>query len=62
MTLAITCYNKLLGLHVAGGHFLWQDLSTGIKVFVLVVLAISGIDHYRGHLFFTKTSGLVSPI
>ena len=25
------------------------DLSTGIKIFVLVILAFVGIGHYRGH-------------
>ena len=35
--------------------FLWQDFSTGIKIFVLVILAIFGIGHYQGHLCFTYT-------
>ena len=30
--------------------------DTGIKVFVLVTLAIFGISHYRGDLCFTNTS------
>ena len=38
--------------------FLWQDHSTGIKIFILVICAISGIGHYRWHLRFTNTSCL----
>ena len=34
------------------GHFLWQDLSTGIKIYVLVILAIFGIAHYSGPFVF----------
>ena len=32
------------------------NLPTGIKIFVLVDLAIFGIGHYRGHYCFTNTS------
>ena len=39
--------------------FLWHDLSPGIKIFVLVTWAISGIGHYRWHLRFTNTSCLL---
>ena len=36
---------------IAHSHFLWQDLSTSIKIFVLVILAFIGIGHYRGLVF-----------
>ena len=39
--------------HNVDGHILWQYLFTGIKIFVLVTLAIFEIGHYRRHLFFT---------
>ena len=48
--------------HIAHEHFFWQDLPTGIKIFVLVTLTIFGIGHYRGHLCFTNTSCLISVI
>ena len=35
--------------HIVNSHFLWQDLSTGIKIFVLVILAFVGVGHYWGH-------------
>ena len=44
------------GFHIVHSHFLLQDHSTGIKIFVLVILAFVGIGHYRGHLCFTNTS------
>ena len=49
--------DKILELpYCTQSFFLWQDFSTGIKVFVLVILAIFGIGHYHGHLCFTNTS------
>ena len=35
---------------------MWQDIPTGIKIFVVVTLTIFGIGHYRGYLWFTHTS------
>ena len=48
--------NKYWSFRIAHEHFLWQDLPTGIKIFVLVTLTIFGIGHYRRHLCFTNTS------
>ena len=39
----------MLELPYCTWSFLWQDLSTGIKIFVLVILAFVGIGHYWGH-------------
>ena len=36
-----------MGKSIPDGHLLWLDLSTGIKIFVLVILAFVGIGHYR---------------
>ena len=36
-------------------YFWGQDLSTGIKIFVLVTLAIFGNGNYQGNMCFTKT-------
>ena len=43
----------------AHAHFLWQDLATAIKIFVLVTLAVFGLGNYWGHLCFTNTSCFV---
>ena len=40
---------RYYSFHIAHSHFLWLDLSTGIKIFVLVILALVGNGHYRGH-------------
>ena len=55
-------HNKIIDIRAFILHmsiFLWQDLPTCIKVFVLVTLAIFGIDHNRGYLWFTNTSCLM---
>ena len=52
--------NKYKGFHIAHENFFWQDLPTGIKIFVLVTSTIFGIGHYRGHLCFTNTSCFIS--
>ena len=44
-----------MSFHIAQEHFLWWDFPTGIKIFVLVTLAIFGIYHYRGHFCFKNT-------
>ena len=48
--------NLYQSFYIAHEHFLWQDLPTGIKIFVLVTLTIFGIGHYRGHLCFSNAS------
>ena len=48
-----------MSFYISHKHFFWQNLCTGFKVFVLVTLAIFGMDHYREHLCFTNTSWLI---
>ena len=52
LTLVLT---DIVNIRVLILLFLWPNLFTGIKIFVLVTLAIFGIGHYRGHLCFRNT-------
>ena len=51
-------HNRILNIsfNITHEHFLWQDFSTGIRMYVLMTLAIFAIRHYRRHLCFTNTS------
>ena len=41
-------------IYIALEHCALEDLSSDIKMFVLVKLVIFGIGHYRTHLCFTN--------
>ena len=56
LTLSLSLNNKYSSFHIAHEHVLGQDLYSGVKIFVLVALAIFVTDYYRGHLCLTSTS------
>ena len=41
-------FYKYKSFHIAHEHFLWQDLPTGIKIFVLVILVIMEFANIGG--------------
>ena len=56
LTLSLSLNNKYSSFHIAHEHVLGQDLYSGVKIFVLVALAIFVTGYYRGHLCLTSTS------